>query len=115
VLVVTGSQGEASAALARIAADEHRQIHIGAGDVVLISATPVPGNEETVSETIDNLFRRGANVVFSSTEGRVHVSGHAARGRTSSRRSSESSARSSRTARASSKTSVLTRSISSNW
>jgi ribonuclease J len=79
VLVVTGSQGEASAALARIAADEHQKIHIGAGDVVLISATPVPGNEETVSETIDNLFRRGANVVFSSTERRVHVSGHAAR------------------------------------
>jgi ribonuclease J len=79
VLVVTGSQGEASAALARIAADEHQKIHIGARDVVLISATPVPGNEETVSETIDNLFRRGANVVFSSTEGRVHVSGHAAR------------------------------------
>ncbi len=79
VLVVTGSQGEASAALARIAADEHQKIHIGAGDVVLISATPVPGNEETVSETIDNLFRRGAHVVFSSTERRVHVSGHAAR------------------------------------
>jgi ribonuclease J len=79
VLVVTGSQGEASAALARIAADEHPKIHVGAGDTVLISATPVPGNEETVSETIDNLFRRGANVVFSSTEGRVHVSGHAAR------------------------------------
>ncbi len=79
VLVVTGSQGEASAALARIAADEHPKVHIGKGDVVLISATPVPGNEETVSETIDNLYRRGANVVFSSTEGRVHVSGHAAR------------------------------------
>jgi ribonuclease J len=79
VLVVTGSQGEASAALARIAADEHPKIHIGARDIVLISATPVPGNEETVSETIDNLFRRGASVVFSSTEGRVHVSGHAAR------------------------------------
>jgi ribonuclease J len=79
VLVVTGSQGEASAALARIAADEHPKIHIGKGDVVLISATPVPGNEETVSETIDNLFRRGATVIFSSTERRVHVSGHAAR------------------------------------
>jgi ribonuclease J len=79
VLVITGSQGEASAALARIAADEHQKIHLGAGDVVLISATPVPGNEETVSETIDNLFRRGANVIFSGTEGRVHVSGHAAR------------------------------------
>ena len=68
-----------SAALARIAVDEHPKVHIGAGDVVLISATPVPGNEETVSETIDNLYRRGADVVFSSTEGRVHVSGHAAR------------------------------------
>lgn len=79
VLVVTGSQGEAAAALARIAADEHQKIHIGARDVVLISATPVPGNEATVSETIDNLFRRGAKVIFSSTEGRVHVSGHAAR------------------------------------
>jgi ribonuclease J len=79
VLVVTGSQGEAAAALSRIAADEHQRVHIGAGDVVLISATPVPGNEATVSETIDNLFRRGADVVFSSTERHVHVSGHAAR------------------------------------
>jgi ribonuclease J len=79
VLVVTGSQGEASAALARIAADEHPKIEIGPGDVVMISATPVPGNEETVSETIDNLFRRGADIVFSSTDGHVHVSGHAAR------------------------------------
>lgn len=79
VLVVTGSQGEPAAALARIAADEHQKIHVGAGDTVLISASPVPGNEETVSETIDNLFRRGANVVFSSTERHVHVSGHAAR------------------------------------
>lgn len=79
VLVVTGSQGEPSAALARIAADEHPRIHVGPGDVVLISATPVPGNEETVSETIDNLYRRGADVVFSTTGGKVHVSGHAAR------------------------------------
>lgn len=79
VLVVTGSQGEPAAALSRIAADEHPKIHVGTGDTVLISATPVPGNEETVSETIDNLFRRGANVVFSSTERHVHVSGHAAR------------------------------------
>jgi len=79
VYIVTGSQGEPNAALARIAVDEHQKIHVGKGDVVLISATPVPGNEETVSETIDNLYRRGAAVVFSSTEGRVHVSGHAAR------------------------------------
>ncbi|MCA9879551.1 MAG: ribonuclease J, partial [Thermomicrobiales bacterium] len=79
VIVVTGSQGEAAAALARIAADEHPKVHIGPGDTVLISATPVPGNEETVSETIDNLYRRGATVIASNTEGRVHVSGHAAR------------------------------------
>ena len=46
---------------------------------LLIPATPVPGNKETVSETIDNLYRRGADVVFSTTGGKVHVSGHAAR------------------------------------
>jgi ribonuclease J len=79
VIVVTGSQGEASAALARIAADEHPKIHLGPGDTALISATPVPGNEETVSETIDNLYRRGATIIASNNEGRVHVSGHAAR------------------------------------
>ena len=79
VIVVTGSQGEAAAALARIAADEHPKIHLGPGDTALISATPVPGNEETVSETIDNLYRRGATIIASNNEGRVHVSGHAAR------------------------------------
>jgi ribonuclease J len=79
VLVITGSQGEAAAALARVAAGDHRQIRIGDGDVVLVSATPIPGNEETVSNTIDNLFRRGARVIYSSLERGVHVSGHAGR------------------------------------
>jgi ribonuclease J len=79
VLVITGSQGEAAAALSRIAAAEHPRIRVGKGDIVLVSATPVPGNEETVARTIDNLFRRGTHVIYSALDRGVHVSGHAGR------------------------------------
>jgi ribonuclease J len=79
VLITTGSQGEPGAALSRIAAGEHRQIRITSGDTVVMAASPVPGNEESVSRTIDNLFRAGANVLYPGVTPNIHVSGHAAR------------------------------------
>ena len=77
VLITTGSQGEPTSALTRMANRDHRQIEIVPGDTVVMSAGAIPGNEELVSRTIDNLFRLGANVVWGH-ESRVHVSGHAA-------------------------------------
>ncbi|MDB5073947.1 MAG: Ribonuclease [Chloroflexi bacterium] len=79
VLITTGSQGEPAAALSRIAVGEHRQIRITPGDTVVMAATPVPGNEESVGRTIDNLFRAGAEVLYPSVTPNIHVSGHAAR------------------------------------
>jgi ribonuclease J len=79
VIVSTGSQGEAAAALARIAAGEHPKVRVSRGDVIFVSATPIPGNEDTVSHTIDNLFRLGCEVVYSAVDRGVHVSGHAGR------------------------------------
>ncbi len=79
LILTTGSQGEAQAALSRMSSGDHPQIRVQEGDTVIISATPVPGNEETVSQTIDSLFRRGAIVKYSAIEPSVHVSGHGSR------------------------------------
>lgn len=76
VLLTTGSQGEPMSALTRISQADHRKVSIAPGDTVIISAMAIPGNEKLVARTIDNLFRRGANVVYERTSG-VHVSGHA--------------------------------------
>src|SRR3712207_1867750 len=74
----TGSQGEPMAALSRIANGTHRTIEAGPGDVIVIAAHPIPGNERGVSRTINNLLKRGAEVCYSPLMP-VHVSGHAAR------------------------------------
>ena len=76
VLMTTGSQGEPTSALVRIANREHRDVQIVPGDTVVISATPIPGNETVVSRTIDNLFRQGADVLYDRIA-TVHVHGHA--------------------------------------
>jgi ribonuclease J len=78
VIVATGSQGEPTSALVRIANGEHQDIEIVPGDTVIISASPIPGNESLVSKTIDNLFRQGASVLYSRVA-MVHVHGHASR------------------------------------
>jgi ribonuclease J len=76
-IVCTGSQGEPTSALTRIANQDHRLIRIQRGDTVILSATPVPGNERMVNRTINNLFRLGAEVFYQAIAN-VHVSGHAA-------------------------------------
>ena len=76
-IICTGSQGEPTSALTRIANQDHRLVHIQAGDTIVLSATPVPGNEKMVNRTINNLFRQGAEVYYQAIA-TVHVSGHAA-------------------------------------
>ncbi|MDD4570485.1 MAG: ribonuclease J [Tepidanaerobacteraceae bacterium] len=76
VIITTGSQGEPMSALTRMAMSEHKKVEIMPGDTVLISASPIPGNEKFVARTIDHLFKQGANVIYEAISG-VHVSGHA--------------------------------------
>ena len=76
VIITTGSQGEPMSALTRMAAGDHRKVKITPNDLVIISATPIPGNEKFVSKVIDDLMQIGAEVVYSSLAD-IHVSGHA--------------------------------------
>ncbi len=76
VIITTGSQGEPMSALSRMAFSDHRKVNVGSNDFVIISATPIPGNEKTVSNVINELMKLGAEVIYEKTEG-IHVSGHA--------------------------------------
>ncbi|WP_291573499.1 ribonuclease J [Clostridium sp. UBA4548] len=76
VIITTGSQGEPMSALSRMAASEHKKVNIIPGDMVIISATPIPGNEKLVSKVINQLFKQGAEVIYEALAD-VHVSGHA--------------------------------------
>ena len=78
VFMVTGSQGEPSAVLGRLARGQHKQLSIQEGDTVIFSAHPIPGNEELIYRTINQLYRRGATVLYDRIA-KVHVSGHASR------------------------------------
>jgi len=78
VIMATGSQGEPSAVLGRLAWGRHRQLELERGDTVIMSAHPIPGNEELVHRTVNKLIQRGANVIYDPIEP-VHVSGHASR------------------------------------
>ena len=76
VLVTTGSQGEPMSALSRMAYSDHRKVMVGEGDFIIISANPIPGNEKTVGNVVDELLKRGCKVIYESMY-EVHVSGHA--------------------------------------
>ncbi len=77
VVITTGSQGEPTSALTRMANGDHQHVQIQRGDTVVLSATPIPGNESLVYRNVDNLFRLGAHVLYNRTDN-VHVRGHAA-------------------------------------
>ena len=75
-IITTGSQGETMSALWRMAYSDHRKIEIAKGDLVIVSASPIPGNEKPISNVINELFKKGAEVIYKSLEN-IHVSGHA--------------------------------------
>jgi len=75
----TGSQGESMSALARMARGEHKNIKVKKGDTIIFSSSPIPGNESSITDVIDDLFREGANVVFDAERSRTHVTGHPCR------------------------------------
>ena len=76
VIITTGSQGETMSALHRMAFSDHKKVEINRGDLVIVSASPIPGNEKQISTVINELFKKGADVVYKSLEN-IHVSGHA--------------------------------------
>jgi ribonuclease J len=78
VLITTGSQGEPMSVLSRIATDEHKTIKVKEGDVVILSAKMIPGNEQAIGRIINHLFRRGADVIYEKVS-EIHVSGHASK------------------------------------
>lgn len=76
VIITTGSQGEPMSALARMASSEHKSVQIKKGDTVILSSSPIPGNEKTITNVVNKLFEKGAEVIYSDLAD-IHVSGHA--------------------------------------
>jgi len=79
-IICTGSQGEEFSALSRIAAGEHRQIRLKPGDTIVLSGSVIPGNERSIADVVNNLFKLGANVIYGGEAAEIHTSGHARRG-----------------------------------
>ncbi len=76
VIITTGSQGEPMSALSRMASSDHKAVQIKKGDMVILSSSPIPGNEKTISNVVNKLFEKGADVIYSDIAD-IHVSGHA--------------------------------------